>query len=63
MSRGGDRRVGGQEAYLVIDDVALCCGELGDSASCMSLVSLTMAQREVPVGLWLFPPVHLPLDQ
>src|SRR5919206_656039 len=66
-----DRLVGGPEAVLVIDDTALpkkgtlsvgvarqYCGALGKKANCQSLVSLTLAQGEVPVpvGLRLFLP-------
>ena len=66
-----DRLVGGTGGYLVIDDTALpkkgtlsvgvarqYCGQLGKKANCQSLVSLTLAQGEVPVpvGLRLFLP-------
>ena len=66
-----DRLVGGDDAVLVIDDTALpkkgtasvgvagqYCGALGKQANCQSLVSLTLARREVPVpvGLRLFLP-------
>ena len=62
---------GGDEAHLIIDDTALVkkgkhsvgvaqqyCGVLGKNANCQSLVSLTLARREVPVaiGLRLFLP-------
>ena len=62
---------GGGAAYLVIDDTALpkqgtlsvgvarqYCGQLGKQANCQSLVSLCLAQGEVPVpvGLRLFLP-------
>jgi SRSO17 transposase len=71
LAREADRLVGGPDAYLVIDDTALpkkgelsvgvarqYCGQLGKKASCQSLVSLTLAQAEVPlpVGLRLFLP-------
>ena len=61
--------MGGPEAVLVIDDTALpkqgrhsvgvarqYCGTLGKQANCQVLVSLTLAQGEVPVpvGLRLF---------
>jgi SRSO17 transposase len=58
--------VGGAEAVLIIDDTALVkqgmhsvgvarqyCGELGKRANCQSLVSLTLAQAEVPVPVAL----------
>src|SRR6476619_4632083 len=66
-----DRLVGGADAVLVIDDTALVkqgrhsvgvkrqyCGQLGKTANCQSLVSLTLARSEVPVcvGLRLFLP-------
>ncbi|HEX2252194.1 MAG TPA: IS701 family transposase, partial [Thermoanaerobaculia bacterium] len=66
-----DALVGGPEAVLVVDDTALpkkgrrsvgvarqYCGCLGKQASCQVLVSLTLAQGEVPVpvGLRLFLP-------
>ena len=71
LAREADRLVGGPGAYLVIDDTALpkkgtlsvgvarqYCGQLGKRANCQSLVSLTLAQGEVPVavGLQLFLP-------
>src|SRR4051794_36265634 len=61
-----DRLVGGPEAALVVDDTALVkqgrhsvgvkrqyCGQLGKRANCQSLVSLTLARAEVPVGVGL----------
>jgi SRSO17 transposase len=66
-----DALVGGPGAVLVIDDTALpkkgqrsvgvarqYCGALGKQANCQVLVSLTLAQGEVPmpVGLRLFLP-------
>ena len=63
--------MGGPGAYLVIDDTALpkkgelsvgvarqYCGQLGKRANCQALVSLALAQDEVPVpvGLRLFLP-------
>jgi len=66
-----DKLVGGSEAVLVIDDTAIpkkgthsvgvapqYASALGKTANCQSLVSLTLASREVPVmvGLRLFLP-------
>jgi len=66
-----DRLVGGKDAFLVVDDTALpkkgrhsvgvapqYATVLGKNANCQTLVSLTLAQREVPVmvGLRLFLP-------
>jgi SRSO17 transposase len=66
-----DRLVGGQGAFLVVDDTALpkkgrhsvgvapqYATVLGKNANCQTLVSLTLARREVPVvvGLRLFLP-------
>lgn len=63
--------VGGEDAHLIVDDTAIVkkgklsvgvahqyCGELGKTANCQSLVSLTLARDEVPVavGLRLFLP-------
>ena len=71
LAQVADRLVGGPEAYLVVDDTALpkkgelsvgvapqYCGQLGKKANGQSLVSLTLAQGEVPVpvGLRLFLP-------
>jgi SRSO17 transposase len=71
LAREADRLVGGPDAFLVVDDTALpkkgelsvgvarqYCGQLGKKANCQSLVSLTLAQGEVPlpVGLRLFLP-------
>ena len=71
LAQEADRLVGGPDACLVIDDTALpkkgalsvgvarqYCGQLGKKANCQSLVSLTLAQDEVPVpiGLRLFLP-------
>ena len=68
-----DGLLGGLEAVLVIDDTALpkqgkqsvgvarqYCGCLGKRANCQVLVSLTLAQGEVPVplGLRLFLPAE-----
>src|SRR3954447_11499547 len=66
-----DRMVGGDDAWLIADDTALpkkgehsvgvapqYASALGKTANCQSLVSLTLASREVPVmvGLRLFLP-------
>ena len=71
LAKAADRLVGGPDAVLVVDDTALVkqgrrsvgvkrqyCGQLGKRANCQSLVSLTLARNEVPVGagLRLFPP-------
>lgn len=66
-----DAQVGGGDAWLIIDDTALpkkgrssvgvapqYAGALGKNANCQTLVSMTLARREVPVmiGLRLFLP-------
>lgn len=66
-----DRQVGGEDAWLIIDDTALpkkgrhsvgvapqYASALGKNANCQTLVSLTLASREVPVmvGSRLFLP-------
>lgn len=66
-----DRQVGGEDAWLIIDDTALpkkgrhsvgvapqYASALGKNANCQTLVSTTLASREVPVmvGLRLFLP-------
>lgn len=66
-----DVQVGGDDAWLIVDDTALpkkgrssvgvapqYAGALGKNANCQTLVSLTLASREVPVmvGLRLFLP-------
>lgn len=66
-----DRQVGSDDAWLIVDDTALpkkgrssvgvapqYAGALGKNANCQTLVSLTLASREVPVmvGLRLFLP-------
>jgi SRSO17 transposase len=66
-----NRMVGGEDAWLIVDDTALpkkgdhsvgvapqYASALGKTANCQSLVSLTLASREVPVlvGLRLFLP-------
>jgi SRSO17 transposase len=66
LVRAADRLVGGPDAVLVVDDTALVkqgrhsagvkrqyCGQLGKRANCQSLVSLTLARVEVPVGVGL----------
>jgi SRSO17 transposase len=66
LAREADRLVGGPTAWLVIDDTALpkkgamsvgvapqYCGQLGKKANCQCLVSLTLAQGEVPVPVGL----------
>jgi SRSO17 transposase len=78
LAHEADRLVGGPQAWLVIDDTALpkkgtmsvgvapqYCGQLGKKANCQSLVSLTLAQAEVPVpvGLRLFLPEEWVGDQ
>lgn len=71
LAAQANRLVGGERAFLVVDDTALpkkgahsvgvapqYCGQLGKQANCQSLVSLTLARDEVPVpvGLRLFLP-------
>jgi SRSO17 transposase len=73
-----DRMVGGEEAWLIVDDTALpkkgdhsvgvapqYASVLGKNANCQTLVSLTLASREVPVmlGLRLFLPESWTSDQ
>jgi SRSO17 transposase len=66
LAKAADRLVGGPDAVLVVDDTALVkqgrrsvgvkrqyCGQLGKRANCQSLVSLTLARAEVPVGVGL----------
>jgi SRSO17 transposase len=66
LVKAADRLVGGPDAALVVDDSALVkqgrhsvgvkrqyCGQLGKKANCQSLVSLTLASAEVPVGVGL----------
>ena len=90
LLKEADRLVGDQAGFLVIDDTALpkkgrhsvgvapqYASSLGKTANCQSLVSVTLASREVPVmvGLRLFLPeswtddakrmarARIPLDQ
>ena len=71
LARQADTLVGGPDAVLVIDDTALpkkgthsvgvapqYASALGKTSNCQSLVSVTLASREVPVmvGLRLFLP-------
>jgi len=73
-----DRLVGGSDAVLVIDDTAVpkkgqhsvgvapqYASALGKTANCQTLVSLTLARREVPVmvGLRLFLPTNWTNDR
>jgi SRSO17 transposase len=66
-----DKLIGGDDAWLIIDDTALpkkgrhsvgvapqYASSLGKTATCQSLVSVTLARRELPVtlGLRLFLP-------
>lgn len=66
-----DKQVGGDDAWLIVDDTALpkkgrssvgvapqYAGALGKNANCQTLVSLTLARQEVPmmIGLRLFLP-------
>jgi SRSO17 transposase len=66
LVKAADRLVGGPDAVLVVDDTALVkqgkhsvgvkrqyCGQLGKKANCQSMVSLTLAGHEVPVGVGL----------
>jgi len=61
-----DALVGGRDAHLIVDDTALVkkgrhsvgvahqyCGQLGKSANCQALVSLTLAREEMPVAVGL----------
>jgi SRSO17 transposase len=72
-----DRMVGADDAWLIVDDTTLpkkgehsvgvasqYASSLGKTANCQSLVSLTLASREVPVmvGLRLFLPEEWTCD-
>lgn len=61
-----DEMVGGEDAFLIIDDTALpkkgvesvgvshqYCGALGKQANCQSLVSVTLAKNDVPLPIAL----------
>ena len=71
LVRQADQRLGGEDAFLIVDDTALpkkgthsvgvapqYASALGKNANCQTLVSLTLARAEVPamVGLQLFLP-------
>src|SRR5260370_1458149 len=73
LARQADKLVGGSDAVLVIDDTSLpkkgthsigvapqYASDLGKTANCQTLVSLTLARREIPVmvGLRLFLPAR-----
>ncbi len=75
LLKEADRLVGDENGFLVIDDTALpkkgdhpvgvaphYASALGKTANCQSMVSVTLASREVPlmVGLRLFLPVQPP---
>ncbi len=66
LAQRADAMLGGPEAVLIIDDTALrkwghhsvgvarqYCGEIGTLTHCQALVSLTLAQGEVPIPLAL----------
>jgi SRSO17 transposase len=71
LAEQADRQVGGEHAVLVVDDTGIpkkgdlsvgvapqYCGEVGKTANCQVMVSLTLARGAVPVpvGLRLFLP-------
>src|SRR3954471_14260671 len=66
LLKQADRLVGGEDAFLIIDDTALpkkgthsvgvaaqYASSLGKTANCQTMVSLTLARGEVPVMLAL----------
>ena len=78
LVRQADRMLGGDDAFLIVDDTALpkkgahsvgvapqYASALGKNANCQTLVSLTLASGEVPlmVGLRLFLPESWTSDQ
>jgi SRSO17 transposase len=78
LARQADAMLGGDEAFLIVDDTALpkkgahsvgvapqYASALGKNANCQTLVSLTLASREVPamVGLRLFLPESWTSDE
>jgi SRSO17 transposase len=73
LRKTADALIGGKDAVLIVDDTALPkqgkhsvgvkrqhCGVLGKQANCQVLVSLTLAQKEVPVPIALR--LYLPED-
>ena len=73
LRKTADTLIGGENAVLIVDDTALPkqgkhsvgvkrqhCGVLGKQANCQVLVSLTLAQQEVPVPIAL--QLYLPKD-
>ena len=73
LRKTADALVGGDDAVLIVDDTALPkqgkhsvgvkrqhCGILGKQANCQVLVSLTLAQQEVPIPIALR--LYLPKD-
>jgi SRSO17 transposase len=73
LRQTADALVGGNDAALIVDDVALPkqgrhsvgvkrqhCGVLGKTANCQVMVSLTLARQEVPVPVALR--LYLPED-
>ncbi len=77
LVRQADRLLGGEDAVLIVDDTTLpkkgahsvgvapqYAAALGKTANCQTLVSLTLAAREVPVvvGLQLFLPASWTRD-
>ncbi|WP_430515434.1 IS701 family transposase [Aureimonas ureilytica] len=78
LARQADAMLGGDEAFLIVDDTTLpkkgahsvgvapqYASALGKNANCQTLVSLTLASREVPamVGLRLFLPESWTSDE